>query len=214
MPDGHIAQEFQEYLRLVVIPKCQYLALYFENPKTRNCYQRLKADLDWSDDDGSCFLLALDKDKRHSMNDMQHYRLSKSGTGHGELRDRRELDKFTEGWISLHEKQIVPAAPKQCDTVQAPVEMAMSQIKRKARKLLPSVGQKSGRMIVDAIMEAGSCVTTENVDAYWRHANKANRVWSALECEVVECMLKRNNYTVPYTFTGTHGDWVPKELRG
>jgi hypothetical protein len=213
-PEGHCAEEFQEYVRLVVIPKCQQLAAYFGNPKTAKCYERLKADLDWCEDDGECFMLALDKDRRHSMNDMQHWRFSKNGTGTGELRDRRNLDKSVEGWISLTEKQIVPAAPKQCDTIQAPVEMVMSQIKRAVRELLPPAGQRDGMMLCHAILGAAESVTTANVKAYWEHAKKAIRVWASLGDEVIAVSLSRNNYTAPYYFYGTNGGWVPKLLRG
>lgn len=214
-PEGHCAHEFQEYLRLVVIPKCQLLAAYFNNPKTRSLYERLQRDLDWcEEEEGQCFMLALDKDKRHSMNDMQHWRFCVNGTGVGELRDRRELDKSTHGWIAISAKQIVPAGPKQCDTIQAPVEMAMSQIKRRARALLPPLGQRTGGMICNAIREAAEYVSIDNVKAYWAHARKAIRVWAADEDAVIEVWLSRNNYTAPYLFKGTRGGWVPKLLRG
>jgi hypothetical protein len=213
-PDGFIAQEFQEYLRLVVIPKCQFLAAYFENPKHSKCYQRLKKDLDWDEEeDGACYMLALDKDKRHSLSDMQHFRYTRRVSGKGELRDRRELPKTTEGWIQLTEKQIVPAGPKQFDTVQQPVELVMSQVKRRARQQLPVVGRRTGTMLCDAVLDAVQSVTTENVASYWMHAKKAIRVWSALDSEVVEVMLSRNGNTVPYRCKGTHGRIVHRELR-
>ena len=202
-------------MRLVVIPKCQFMAAYFANPKHSKTYERLKADLDWNEqEDGACYMLALDKDKRHSMNDMTHYRYTRRGTGHGELRDRRELDKTTEGWLQLSAKQIVPAAPKQCDTVQQPVELVMSEIKRAARKLLPLVGTRTGVMLVDAVIEAALRVSIEHVAAYWMHAKKAIRVWSALDSEIVELWLSRNGYKEPYQFMGTHGGIVHRELRG
>lgn len=197
-----------------MIPKCQLLAAYFENPKTAKAYERLKADLDWCEDDGQCFMLAMDKDRRHSMNDMQHWRFSLNGTGVGELRDRRELEKDTEGWIALTEKQVVPAGPKQCDTIQAPVEMAMSQIKRAARAELPPLGQRSGMMLCNAIRDAAEGLSIANVKAYWAHATKAIKVWAALGDAVIAVSLKKNNYTAPYFFKGTHGGWVPKLLRG
>lgn len=213
-PEGHCAQEFQEYLRLAVIPKCQELAEYFNNPKTRKCYERLQQDLDWCVNDGPCFMLAMDKDRRHSMNDMQHWRFSVSGTGTGELRDRRSLDKSTEGWIALTEKQMVPAAPKQCDTIQAPVEMVMSQIKRGARAELPAIGQRTGLMICNAVRMGAETVSIANVKAYWAHATKAIKVWASLGDAVIAVKLSKNGYTDPYFFKGTHGGWVPKLLRG
>lgn len=213
MPDGFIAQEFQEYLRLVVIPKCQYLATGFADGKNKKCYKRMLADLDWSEDDGPCYMVAMDKDKRHSMNDMVHYRYSRNGTGRGVLRDRRELDKNTEGWIQLTDKQVVPAGPRQCDTIQQPVECTVSQIKRGARAELPFVGQRSGMLLVNALIEAANSVSIANVKAYWMHALKAIRVWSSREHESHSFMLSRNNYSQPYTFYGTHGGIVQRELR-
>lgn len=213
-PEGHCCHEFQEYLRLVVIPKCQLLAFKFSHGKVSACYNRLKSDLDWCEEDGPCFMLALDKDRRHSMSDMQHWRFTKNGTGTGELRDRRELDKTVQGWIALTKKQIVPAAPKQCDTIQAPVEMVMSQLKREARKVLPPVGQRDGMMLCKAVVKAAKGLTAENVWAYWEHAKKAIQVWSSLGGEMHEIWLSRNNYTEPYYFKGTHGGLVPKLLRG
>ena len=213
-PEGHCAQEFQEYLRLVVIPKCQLLSQYFENPKTSQAYNRMKNDLDWSDEDGQCFMLALDKDRRHSMTDMVYWRQCLNGTGTGQARDRRNVEKGEEGWIALSEKQIVPAGPKQCDTIQAPVEMVMSQIKRGARALLPAVGQRSGMLLFNAVREAAESVSGEKVKAYWMHALKAIRVWSAPCDTVIPVLLSRNNYREPYMFKGTHGGVVPKLLRG
>ena len=103
--------------------------MYFIANKLKSIYNRLQLDLDWeAERDGACYLVALDKDKRHSMSDMQHYRYTRRGTGRGELRDRRHLDKHTEGWIQLQEKQIVPAGPKQCDTVQQPVELVIDNV--------------------------------------------------------------------------------------
>ncbi len=198
----------------MVIPKCQQYAAYFGNDKTASCYNRLKRDLDWDEDDGPCFMIALDKDRRHSMTDMQHWRFTKNGTGTGELRDRRTLDKTVQGWIALSEKQVVPAAPKQCDTIQAPVEMVMSQLKRAARQELPRTGQRNGIQLCDAVVEAAKGLTNANVKAYWEHAKKAITVWASLGDEVVEIWLSRNNYTAPYCFRGTHGNWVPKLLRG
>lgn len=214
MPDGFIAHEFQEYLRLVVIPKCQYKASSFAYGKTESCYNKLRSDLDWNDEDGPCYMLALDKDKRHSMSDMVHYRHCRNGTGRGELRDRRELNKFTEGWIQLTAKQIVPAGPRQCDTIQQPVECVVSQIKRRARADLPLVGQKSGMQMVHSVSEAAKVVTAANVKSYWQHALKAIRVWASRDDESHTFTLSRNNYTKPYTFKGTHGGIVQKELRG
>lgn len=159
-------------------------------------------------------MLALDKDRRHSMNDMQHWRFTVNGTGTGELRDRRNLDKSVQGWIALNEKQVVPAAPKQCDTVQAPVEMVMSQLKRAVRQLLPPIGQRDGMMLCHAILQAAETVTTANVKAYWEHAKKAIRVWASLGDAVIPIYLSRNNYRSAFFFTGTHGGLVPKELRG
>lgn len=213
VPDGFVAQEFQEYVRLVVIPKCQYIASKFASTKTERCYKRLQADLDWDEDDGPCYMLALDKDKRHSMNDMVHYRNCRNGTGRGELRDRRDLDKNTEGWMQLTAKQIVPAGPRQCDTIQQPVECVVSQIKRAARRDLPLVGQRSGMQIVSSVIEAAKVVTAQNVKAYWQHALKAIRVWASREDESHSFTLSRNRYTKPYTFKGTHGGIVQRELR-
>ena len=99
---------------MVVIPKFQYKASSFTYGKTGSCYTKLRSGLDWNEDDGMCCMLALDKDKRHSTSDMVHYRHCRNGTGRGELRDRRELDKHTEGWIQLTAKQIVAAGPWQC----------------------------------------------------------------------------------------------------
>jgi hypothetical protein len=213
-PEGHIAHEFQEYLRLVVIPKCQQRAAFFANNKTATLYKRLQADLEWSEDDGPCFMLALDKDRRHSMTDMQHWRFTLNGTGTGELRDRRNLDKSVQGWISLCEKQVVPAAPKQCDTVQAPVEMVMSELKRAARKLLPALGHRDGPMLCTAVVKAAEALTAANVKAYWDHAIKAIRVWASLGDAVIPLRLSKNGYKDPYYFNGTHGGIVPKLLRG
>ena len=130
-----------------------------------------------------------------------------------ESRDRRSLDKNTEGWISLTEKQVVPAGPKQCDTIQAPVEMVMSQIKRAARAELPAVGQRTGMMICNAIRTGAEGVSIENVKAYWAHATKAIKVWAARDDVVNAVRLSMNGYTAPYVFKGTHGGWVPKILR-
>ena len=52
-------------------------------------------------------MLALDKDKRNRMRDMVHYSHGRNGAGRGELRDGRELKKYTEGWIQLSAKQIL-----------------------------------------------------------------------------------------------------------
>jgi len=213
VPDGFIAQEFQEWMRLVVVPKCQYFASRFAQSKTEKCYKRLQADLDWEEDDGPCYMLAMDKDKRHTMTDMVHYRQCRNGTGRGELRDRRELDKHTEGWIQLTSKQIVPAGPKQCDTIQQPVECTVSQIKRAARAQLPLAGQKSGMQLVSAVVEGAKSVSVANVKAYWQHALKAIRVWSSRECESHSFVLSRNKRSKPYTFNGTHGGIVQRELR-
>lgn len=198
---------------MVVIPRCQYLASKFSAAKTEKCYKRLQADLDWQQDDGPCYMLAMDKDKRHSMTDMVHYRHCRSGKGRGEIRDRRNLDKYNEQWIQLSEKQIAPAGPRQYDTIQQPVECTLSQIKRAARAQLPLVGQKSGMQLVHAIEEGAKTVSVENVKAYWQHALKAVRVWSSCEYESHTFDLSRNNYTKPYTFYGTHGGFVQKELR-
>jgi hypothetical protein len=214
-PEGFIAQEFQEWMRLIVIPRCQGLAAYFNSPRHKKCYDRLQRDLDWDEQhDGACYMLALDKDKRHTMTDMQHYRYTRRGTGKGELRDRRTLDINTWGWMQLSEKQVVPAGPKQCDTVQQPVELVMSQVKREARKLLPLVGTRTGSMLIEAVNAAAEKVTVENVASYWRHAKKAIQVWSARDSEVVNVWLSRNNYKEAYQFMGTHGGIVHKELRG
>lgn len=189
------------------------MASKFSESKTKNCYNRLKADLDWEEADGPCYMLALDKDKRHSMHDMVHYRQCRNGTGRGELRDRRELDINTEGWMQLTAKQVVPAGPKQCDTIQQPVECTVSQIKRAARAQLPLVGQRSGMQLVNAVVEGAKVVSVANVKAYWKHALKAIQVWSSRESESVTCTLSRNNHRKPYTFYGTHGGIVQKELR-
>lgn len=189
--------------------------MYFNTNKLKSIYNRLQFDLDWDEErDGACYLLALDKDKRHSMSDMQHYRYTRRGTGRGELRDRRDLDKNTEGWIQLQAKQIVPAGPKQCDTVQQPVELVMSQLKRAARALLPLAGSRNGEMLVDAVCEATEAVSVQNVAAYWMHAKKAIQVWSALDDEIVTLWLSRNGGVAPYNFKGTEGGIVHKELRG
>ena len=169
---------------MVVIPKCQQLAEFFRDPKTAKCYKRLMADLDWSAEDGVSYMLALNKDRRHSMNDMQQWRYSANCIGTGELHDRRSLDKNTEGWILLTEKQVVPAGPKQCDTIQALVDMVMSQIKRAARAELSAVGQRTGTIICNAIRTGAEGVSIENVKAYWAHATKALMVHQLL-CAVL-----------------------------
>jgi hypothetical protein len=151
-------------------------------------------------------MLALDKDKRHFMTDMHHVRYTLRATRKGELRDRREVPKTTEGWIPLTEKQIVPAGPKQLDTVQQLVDLVISQVKRQARQQLPVVGIRTGSMLCDAVFNTVQSVTTENVASYWMHAKQAIRVWSALDSEIVDCMLSRNGYSVPYQFMGTHAE--------
>jgi hypothetical protein len=73
----------------------------------------VKNDLDCDEDeDGAWYILALHKDKRHFMTEMHHFRYTRRATGKGELRDRREVPKTTEGGIQLTGKQVMPAGPK------------------------------------------------------------------------------------------------------
>lgn len=148
----------------------------------RKCYNAFVSDLEWDEAvDGAPYMLAWDADRRHSMNDYESWRRARASGLRQPLRDRLSYDKLESFWIDFDHKQRLPSAPKVPDCIQQPVELVHSEIKRRARALLPNINRATGLDLVRAVVEATAAVKATNVAAYWEHAVKAILVFRASE---------------------------------
>ena len=218
-PNGFIAEEFQEWVPLVAVPRCQHVAgMLFTNSNTAsqaNRYKQLCQDIEWPT---TCkepaFLLAIDQDRRHSFNDFTRWRADKANTGHAQLQHRL-LYKWCEGrWIQLKIQQLLPSAESVPDAMQMPVELVVGLTKRAANDLIVNIEKASGSELCDALLQGGQSVTREIVHSCWQHAEKAILVFAAEKGEEVRVELSRGPHKGVHTFRGTHGGRVPKLLRG
>ena len=212
-PQGFCAEEFQEYMRQVVTPTLKAKAEeVFPNLPQSEAYEQLKRDLDWDGQEfGPCYMVGMDRDRRHSWVDFKHYREERANTGRGNKRDRRELEYGQGDHIQFQERQVIPSASRTPDTIQQPVELCIGWIKRRARKLLRKKTKLRFEDIRDAIEQA--CKELQeagHIKSFWDHGTKAIAVFAATKKQKVKVSVKG----VERTFIGTHGGWVPKQVSG
>lgn len=200
-------------MRQVVIPTLQAKAAEaFPGLSRNDAYNQLMRDLDWDEEEfGPCFLLAMDKDRRHSFVDYRHYRNERQNTGRGKKRDRRELEYGQGDHIQFQDRQLIPSAQRVPDTIQQPVELCVGWIKRRVRKTLKGVHKLTFEHLRDAVVDACEELNaTDHIKSFWDHATKAIAIFAAEEGKKVKVTVKNKEKI----FHGTRGGWVQKQARG
>ena len=178
-PKGHIAEEWQEYYRLCLLPKLQKLG---EKLRQRHAttVSNAKRDLDWKAANGELVLISDDKDRRHTHTSMPHYRAAiKRGVKQPKLIDRRNIRRGRKGWTMLSDKHHVPTASKVQDCIQQPVECIISPIKRHVHKLLKKSNKRTGRDIVEAVQESTKRIKAESIRGAFNEGEVAIRQFAA-----------------------------------
>ena len=209
------AEEFQEFLRLVILPACSRFArARFDRPATRNYYNRLLADLEWDPEVmGPAYLLAADRDKRHSMTDYARWREETAKKQKPALHSRIEYAAGERRWIDLCPAQLLPSASCVPDTIQMPIELCMSFVKRAARTKLPNDSKLNGIDLCEAVVIGAQGLDGEKILNMVRHAEKAILVWASEEDEVLTIELHNGGKPREVKFAATHGGRVQKQLR-
>ena len=214
-PQGFIAEEYQEFLRLVILPACSRVArANFDRPETRKLYGQFVADLEWNVEVmGPAYLLSADRDKRHSLTDYARWRAESAETSNPALHSRIEYAVGERRWIDLSPVQLLPSASCVADTIQQPIEVCMSFVKRAARKKLPNDSKPGGVDLCEAVVLSAEGLDCEKILNMVKHAEKAILVWASTEQTVVTVQLHNGGKSDDVKFAGTHGGFVHKILR-
>ena len=219
-PGGLVAVEFQEWLRCRAIPAiCAFCMANFKehgHPPwfSWSKYQQLCAAMDRAPSGMEpLYLLSLDADARHTMNDLwaQIDNPPAPGEKPPPLVDRRDIPPGQPGHIPLHPiYNYVPSAPRIPDVLQFPIESTFSSVKRVFRAELKKIRAQERKPttaeMVKAIergFEVGA--RQESIERRFDHAEKNMLVFSGREGTTVEID------GVTYHCTG--GNWLPKVLR-
>ena len=228
-PGGLVATEFQEWLRCRALPAIKDFAR--ANFRERrppewfswSAYKRLCAGFDRAPSAMEPqFLLALDADARHTMNDMWPAIDARMQIGTPltqneppmQRQDRRLIPTGHPGHIPLHPVyNYTPSAPRVPDAVQFPIESVFSSVKRRFRARMRDLAAarggggvvRSGDMFaaVEASFQEGA--TALSIHNRFMHAERNMRVFSGEEGSVVTID------GVTYHCTG--GNWLPAVLR-
>lgn len=215
-PGGFVATEFQEYMRVRVLPAIRQFAR--DNFRERehppwmswSSYRRLCAAVDRVPSAmDPMFLLSLDADSRHSM---KHFwpaidRPDVPARSLPPPPDRRLLPEGSQGYIHIHpEHNYVPSAPRVPDSVQFPIESMFSGVKRAFRAFVRDPEAcTAGEMWLGIQAAFQDSATAESIKRRFEHAEKNMRVFSGVEGQTVQ--IEGVQYHC------THGNWLPSVLR-
>lgn len=200
-------------MRQLVIPTLQTTAAtHFPKLPQSEAYEQLKRDLNWDEQEwGTCYLVGMDRDRRHSWTDFRSYRSERAATGRGKKRDRRLVEYGQGDHIQFQERQLIPSAARVPDTIQQPVESCIGWIKRRVRCMTRGdrtlTYEKMRASIVTACEELNN---SGNIKKFWDHSCKAIAVFAAEKNQKVKVNVRGKDQT----FRGTQGGWVSKKLSG
>lgn len=217
---GFVANEFQEWFRLRVLPKIREIARqYFR--------EHSKADwFNWSEYLDLCaavghkhtgidpmFLVAQDSDSRHTMKYFKLAKDAKDAKKKGKkkqkhLPDRRDIPAGKEGHIPIDKKKnYLPTAPKVPDAVQFPVESCFAPVKGRY-KGSAAAGECVRPCDMARNMEGAfaECATPERIRNCFRHGMENMRIFMGKKNETVTIGDTR--------YHCTHGGQLPGCRRG
>lgn len=212
VPQGFVAMEFQELLRLRILPACEEACAKYFNPRTSEwfslkVYNAALRDVLWpADRSRPFFFLFMDKDKRHSLNlHKEPYRLR--GTAKPPPVDRRTIKEGEYGWLRLDKCQEPPGAEKCPDTLQCPIEMLFGSVKQHFRKALAKHTETDVELVWKLAQEAFEAYDDQPaIERRFDHALDSIQVWCAEQSDWVEIDGVQ--------YKGTNGNQVHKKLRG
>lgn len=211
---GFVQVEFQEWLRLRVIPAvraaCKKAFVQHGHP----AWFVWKVYQDFCDAVGHIpkgedplFLLSFDSDPRHGMS---HYWLKLDHQGFkGKVPDRRDIEPGKNGHIPVDKhKNYVPTAPKVPDAHQFAVESLFARAKTAYYKHLGDNQAPTPAEMWTSIEHAFRVVScdSQTVQNCFQHGNDNMLLFAAKRD--TELVLKGKRYY------GTDGGWLPEDRRG
>jgi hypothetical protein len=123
-PKSFCAEEYQELLRIAMIPDFQGLVeSQFQKGKAAKRHAiEMEADLDWLEGMGPAYIFSCDYDSRHTFNSARNWTDPSKGWKDLKERDRLLLERDVAGWVQMYQQQWVSSAPRCQDSLQSPVK--------------------------------------------------------------------------------------------
>lgn len=213
-PSGFVQVEFQEWLRLRVIPAvreaCKKAFVQRRHPAwfVWKLYQEFCAAVGHTPEgENPLFLLSFDSDPRHGMK-YNWMKIDHPGFK-GRVPDRRDIEFGKPGHIPVDKlKNFVPTAAKVPDAHQFPVESLFARAKTAYYNHLGDNQAPTPAQMWNSIEHAFREVSadSETVQNIFEHGDGNMRLFATKTD--TELVLKGKRYY------GTDGGWLPEDRRG
>lgn len=172
-PRAFCAEEYQELLRVAMIPDFQALVKsHFMSDAMRTRHAEMEADLDWEEGMGPAYMFSCDYDSRHTFHAARNWADPSKGWKSLKERDRRSLDRGVPGWVQMDQRQWVPSAPRCQDSLQSPVENIIRVIQVHAYKKMNEYSDPGWADLEECLRCGIEAVTREKVKNSWTHMMK------------------------------------------